>query len=142
MTWNLNTLYAFYQNQKSNPYEYNRLTTADPVGRIMVAYLTAEQTYKDALAEHKALGVGDSSIDPTRSTEMEGIMTAALATRTTMLAGLEAAVLAVGDQPQPDVRYFEARITGLRRGRGTPLEIAAIQGIIDSLEGIADSCFQ
>jgi hypothetical protein len=56
MSWNLNTLFAFYQNQKVNPHEYDRLTTADPVGRILTAYLDAEQTYKDALAEHKALG--------------------------------------------------------------------------------------
>jgi len=142
MSWNLNTLYAFYQNQKSNPYEYNRLTTADPVGRIMAAYLTAEQTYKDALAEHKALGVGNSSIYPARSEELEGIMATALVTRTTMLAGLESCILAVGDQPEPTKRYFQTRIEGLRRGRGSPSEIAAVQGVIDSLESIANSCFQ
>lgn len=141
MTWNLNTLFAFYQNQKSNPYEYDRLINTDPVGRIIAAYLAAEQTYKDALAEHKALGVAEISIDPTRSTELEGIMPAALATKTTMLSGLESCILAVDDQPEPTVRYMQSRIEGLRRGRGSPSEIAAFQGIIDALKSIANSCF-
>jgi hypothetical protein len=140
MTWNLNTLYAFYQNQ-SNPAEYNRLKTEDPTGRIMATYLAAEQTYKDVLAEHKALGVGETSIDPTRSSELEGIMTMALATRTGMLAGLESCILAVGDQPEPTVRYLENKIVGMRRGRGSAQDITAIQGIIDSLEAIASEAF-
>ena len=141
MSWNLNTLFEFYENQKSNPAEYNRLTTVDPTGRIMAAYLTASQSYKDALAEHQALGEGAFSLDPTRSSELEEIMTSTLVTRTTMLSGLENCILAVGDQPEPTVRYLQARIVGMKRGRGTSRDIDAIQGVIDALDVIVAGCF-
>lgn len=141
MAWNLNTLFAFYQNQQTNPAEYNRLVTADPAGRMVSAYLVAEQTYKDSLMEHHALGVGDNSIDPARSTELEAAMTSSLATRTTMLAGLEAVVSLVADYPEPTKRYFESLIVGMRRGRGSAQDIAAVQGVINALDAIVAGCF-
>jgi hypothetical protein len=85
--------------------------------------------------------VGAISIDSARSTELENDMTVALATRATMLAGLEAVVLLVGDYPEPTKRYFESLIVGMHRGRGTSGQIASVQGIIDSLDAIAAEAF-
>jgi hypothetical protein len=50
------------------------------------------------LKEHSALGDGAFSLDPARTTVLEGIMTSALADRATYLAALEAAVVALGDE--------------------------------------------
>lgn len=135
MTFDLNSLYNFYQND-SNPMEYARLRTSDPVGRIVKAFTDANQDYVDSLAEHRALGDGTFSLDPTRISALEGIMTAALATRATMQAGLEAAVTALGDEEGCTVRYFQVR----QRGRD-PVEVARLQGIIDALNAIASGCF-
>jgi hypothetical protein len=55
MTCNLNKLFEFYRNSHSNPAEGVRLATSDPAGRLVATYLTASQTYKDSLAEHKPL---------------------------------------------------------------------------------------
>jgi hypothetical protein len=122
--------------------EYVRRQTEDPAGHIVAAFKAADQSYKDALAEYKALGISSEiSIDPTRSTALEDIMTAALATRTIMLAGLESAVEALADQPEPTVKSMERLIAGLQRGKGSSVEIARLQGLITTLEGIATSCF-
>jgi len=74
-------------------------------------------------------------MDPTRTTELEAIMAAALITRTTMIEGLEAAVVALGDEEGCTTRYFQVR----QRGRDS-IEIARLQSIIDSLEAIATGC--
>ena len=141
MSCDLNKLFKFYRNQ-SNPAEAERLKTYDPAGRLVYAYLTVDQAYKDSLAEYKALGVSaELSIDPARSSALESIMTSALADRTKYLAALESVVLAVGDYPEPTKRYFESLIVGMRRGRGSSQDIAAIQGIIDGLDAIATDAF-
>jgi hypothetical protein len=62
--------------------------------------------------EHQSLGVGAISSNEVRSRELECIMTAALATRGLMLAGLEAAFMALGCAEEPAIRYFQWRPDG------------------------------
>lgn len=141
MTWNLNTLFAFYKNQ-SNPAEAVRLATAaDPCGRMVAAFLQATQTFVECRDEHNAIALGTFSIDPDRAIELETSIATALGVRAAMLIGLESAVLVVADYPEPTKRYFESLIVGMKRGRGTQQDIDAVQGIIDSLENIAIDAF-
>jgi len=140
MVWNLGLIEQFYRNRMSEPGEYERLIKDDPIGRMWAGFRKAEKDFHDAKEERAALGYGDS-INPERSAELAEQMPVLLARRAKFLAGLQNAIVELGDQPEPTVRYLESRITGLRRGRGTPSEIAAVQGVIDALESIADSCF-
>jgi hypothetical protein len=130
MTWNLTTISAFFEAERHNPYEYNRLMTADPVGRMLAAYLKAVADYNGAAHEHAGLGVGTGagaiSSDATRSAALEVIMSAAITRRDTMLAGILSACGSLGDAEEPTVRYFQRR----------PGEAA----MIAALEGIAVAC--
>lgn len=139
--WNLNTFSAFYESQKSNPYEYNRLLLQDPAGKMWAALTKAEQDYREALAEHRALGDGIFSIDPARTAELEVVMAAGLATRTAMIAGLESACAALGDAAEPTVRYLQYQADYKKRVRRGD-EAAVFEALIVTLEGIADSCFE
>jgi hypothetical protein len=49
------------------------------------------------------------SSDTARIAELEATMSAALVSRDTMLAGLEAAIGALGDAPEPCIRTFAQR---------------------------------
>jgi hypothetical protein len=141
MEWDLNKIEQFYVSMKSNPAEFVRLTTSDPIGKLWNGYRETEKAFHDDKAELQALGVGDSSINPARSAELAAELPVLLERRTKLLKGLEAAVVVLGDQPQPDVRYLQARIVGLRRGRHDPGEIAAFEALIASLEAIASEAF-
>lgn len=82
-----------------------------------------------ARQERKDLDMGAISSDPARTAALEGIMTASLASRDIMIAGIEAACVALGKAEVPAVRYFQ------RRPGGETAKLTA-------LEGIAASCFQ
>jgi len=64
-----------------------------------------------------------------------------LARRAKFLAGLQNAIVELGDEIEPTVRYQQTKIEGLRRGRGHPEDIAAAQARITSLEAIANEAF-
>jgi hypothetical protein len=49
------------------------------------------------------------SSDAPRSAVLEAVMTAALVTRDTMIAGIQAACVALGTAEEPTVRYFQRR---------------------------------
>jgi hypothetical protein len=77
MTWNLTTISAFFEAERHNPYEHNRLLTADPVGRMYAAYQQAIADFDAAKHEHQGLGsgvgVGAITADATRTTALESI---------------------------------------------------------------------
>ncbi len=125
MTWNLTTISAFYESQRHNPFEFNRLCTADPIGKMWTAYQKAIADFNAARHEHQGLGVGAISSDAPRSAVLEATMTAALATRDTMIAGIQAACVALGSAEEPTVRYLQVR-------RETDM--------ISTLEGIVSGC--
>jgi hypothetical protein len=140
MTWNLDTIAAFFAAQQCNPYEYNRLAIHDPCGRMLAALRAAEQSFTDAKTETRALGTGDFSIAPERTVELGCIMTSSLATRTAMIAGLESAGRALGDAVEPTVKSLLYRIDYCQRTRKTA-EVVGLTAKIVTLQAIADSCF-
>lgn len=142
MEWDLNKIEHFYVSTKSNPAEFVRLTTKDPIGRLWNGYRETEKAFHDGKAELQALGIGDASINPARSEELAAELPVLLERRTRLLRGLEAAVVTLGDEPEPTTRSMERRIEGLRRGRGDQRTITSLETLISSLEGIAASCFQ
>lgn len=141
MTWDLDNLGQFYESQRSNPAEYNRLATQDPCGRMLVALRAAEQAFRDAKEERQALGTAGFSINPARTGELEGTMEAALVTRTIMIDGLESAGLALGDAVEPTAKSFKYRLDYCQRTHKTA-EAGGLTALISTLEGIAASCFQ
>jgi hypothetical protein len=140
MTWNLGLIEQFYKNRMSEPAEYERLIAEDPIGKMWNGYREAEKAFHEAKDERAALGYGDS-INPARTAELAEQMPVLLERRRKMLEGLSAACHALGNEPQPDVRYLQTKITGLRRGRGDQRDIAALEGLIASLENIAAVAF-
>ena len=67
-------------------------------------------------------------------------MTASLATRGTMIAGLEAAGAALGDAAEPTTQYLQYQADYKKRVRRGD-EAAILEALIATLEGIANSCF-
>ena len=136
MSWNIETIGKFFESWQSNPFEYNQLMTVDPTGRLWHGIQKAEQDYIKALHEHKALGVGEISSDPTKTAEMESIMNAALATRDTCKAGLETACALLAGQQEPSVQAIRSRAAYLRRNR-LYSEANALDGLVGQLEALA-----
>jgi hypothetical protein len=124
VTWNLTTISAFYESQRHNPFEFNRLCTADPVGRIWTAHQKAVADFNVARHEHQGLGSGAISSDAPKTAVLEGVMTAALVTRDIMIAGIQAACAALGDAEEPSVRYFQ------RRPGGETAMIAVLESLV------------
>jgi hypothetical protein len=126
MTWTLDTIGQFYESHRNNPAEYNRLCTADPIGKMWTAYMTAISTFAAARQEHQSLGVVGISSDAARTAVLEGVMTAALSSRDIMVAGIQAACVALGTAEEPTVRYHQVRsetdliatLTGIAAGCG------------------------
>jgi hypothetical protein len=125
MTWTLDTIGQFYESHRNNPAEYNRLCTADPVGKLWTAYQKAIADFTAARQEHQALGAGAISSDAARTAVLEGVMTAALSSRDIMVAGIQAACVALGSAEEPSVRFLQVR---------------SETDLISTLEGIATGC--
>ena len=136
MTWTIETVEQYLKSQESSPYEYNHLITSDPVGRLWSGWRQAESDYRAALKEHMELGAGVISSDATRTSELEGIITAALASRDTAKAALESACVALGSSMEPSTRSLQSRAAYLRRTRQGG-EAAILDSLVDSLEQIA-----
>ena len=138
MSWTIETIGKFFESWQSNPYEYHHLTTVDPTGRLWHNIKKSEMDYMAALHEHKSLGVGEISSDPTKTAELEAIMSAALATRDTCKAALETACALLAGEQEPSVRAIQSRAAYLRRTRH-PSEANGLDVLIASLEALAAS---
>lgn len=136
MTWTIETIEQYLKSQENSPYEYNYLITSDPVGRLWKGMRQAEADYAAALQEHRELGAGVISSDATRTSELEGIMTAALSARDTTKAALESACVALGSSMEPSTRSLQSRAAYLRRTRQGG-DAASLDALCASLEGIA-----
>jgi hypothetical protein len=88
--------------------------------------MAAIEAFNAAKHEHQGLGVGAISSDSTRTTALEGIMTAALARRDIMEAGIVEACGDLGSAEEPTTRYLQRR----------PGEAA----LIAALEAVAVGC--
>ena len=103
--WNLETIGQFFESTKCNPQYYNKLLATDPIGRMWAAYVKSVEDFNAARHDHQWLGVNAISSDPTKATELEGLMTAALVTRDTMIVGIGAAGATLGDAAEPSTQY-------------------------------------
>lgn len=144
MRWDLNKLNAFMESQRNDPFEFNRLCTKDPAGRVWAAFKKAEFDLMNAKKGLQALGVGKRSLDPATTSELEVEIAEDLVTRATMLNGLQSICDAlngyVDHNEEPRVSYFQHWIAALKSsGRGD--QVPAVEVLINALEAIATSCF-